>query len=116
LSNESAGIYFLYPRNFIIKLLSGGLSKRDIVQVEIFLHIFLNFFNVLSLCIYLMYYTVDSVSSQLNYIIYARSNIYAIPEWPCNSAMAWAIPVWHESGNGPEHVYIEDAKRFDCGI
>jgi hypothetical protein len=29
-SNESTGIYFLYPRNFIIKLLSGGFSQRGI--------------------------------------------------------------------------------------
>jgi len=25
--NESTGIYFLYPRNFIIKLLSRGYSR-----------------------------------------------------------------------------------------
>jgi len=31
-SNESTGIYFLYPRNFIIKLLSGGFSQQGIEQ------------------------------------------------------------------------------------
>jgi len=85
-SNESTGIYFLYPRNFIIKLLSGGLSKRIIAQAELFLYIFLIF--LLSLCIYLMYNTVDSISSQLA-ILHIPGVIY--------------MP----SRNGPEHIYMD---------
>jgi len=48
-SNESTGICFLYPRNFIIKLLSGdsvsggfsqqGIDKRGIAQTDLFLYI-----------------------------------------------------------------------------
>jgi len=53
-SNESIGIYFLYPRNFIIKLLSGGFSQQGLSKQQIeqaghcasraFLVYFFNFF------------------------------------------------------------------------
>ena len=62
-----------------------------------------------------------------DYIAYARSNIYAIPERPCNSATARAIPVWGnpgtarsipvwpESRNGPEHIYPIRLSRNTSG-
>ena len=33
-----------------------------------------------------------------------HAHIYAIPEQPCNSGAARAIPVWPEFWNGPEHI------------
>jgi len=66
---------------FEIILASGALCKQS------FSCIFFNFFYILFLCIYLMYNTVDSISSQL--AILHMPGVIFIP-----------------SRNGPERIYL----------